>query len=126
MGSIPWFLFMLLHYWCIEMQQISVCWFYILQMSWTCVSVLAIFWWILLGFLHRALCCLWIVKVWLLPCLFGTYFYKFCLYRKLRTAWLLIPFHFWLHLLIFQAKVNMHRLVLNFISVQVSLAILLP
>ena len=44
MGSIPWFLFLLLHYWCIEIQQISVCWFYILQLCWTHVSVLVIFW----------------------------------------------------------------------------------
>ena len=33
MGSIPWFLFLLLHYWYIEIQPISVHWFYILQLA---------------------------------------------------------------------------------------------
>ena len=53
MGQIPWFLYLLLHYWCVEMQQISVYWFRILQLYWICVSVLSFFSWGLLGFLYR-------------------------------------------------------------------------
>ena len=64
MGSIPWFLFLLLHSWCIEMQLISVHWFYILRLCWIHGSVLAVFWWNLLGFPYRVPCHLWRVKVW--------------------------------------------------------------
>ena len=66
MGSIPWFLFLLLHCWYIEMQQISGHWFYILQLCGIHVFVLAIFWWNLAGFLHRVSCHLTTVKAWLL------------------------------------------------------------
>ena len=45
MGSILWFLFLLLHYWCTEMQPISVHWFYIPWLCWIHGSVLAGFWW---------------------------------------------------------------------------------
>ena len=53
MGSIPRFLFLLLHCWCIEMQQTSVHWFYILQLCEIPVSVLAILGGSILSFLHK-------------------------------------------------------------------------
>lgn len=38
-----WGFFLLLHYWCVEMLQISVCWFYTQRLSWIAVPVLVIF-----------------------------------------------------------------------------------
>ena len=43
MGSIPRFLFLSLHCWCIGMQPISMHWFYILQLCWIHESALAVF-----------------------------------------------------------------------------------
>ena len=43
MGSIPWFLFLSLHCWCMGMQLISVHWFYILRFCWIHESFLAVF-----------------------------------------------------------------------------------
>ena len=71
MGLIPWFLFLLLHCWHIGIQLISVRWFYTLQLCWIHESVLAVFWWTLLGFPYRVSCHLQRVKVWLPPCQFG-------------------------------------------------------
>ena len=71
MGSIPWFLFLLLHCWCIGMQLISVCWFYILQLCWIHELIIAVFWWNLLGFPYRVSCHLQRVIVWPPPGQFG-------------------------------------------------------
>ena len=71
MGSIPWFLFLSLHCWCIGMQPISVHWFYILQLCWIHESILAVFWWALLGFPYTVSCHLQRVKVWPPPGRFG-------------------------------------------------------
>ena len=46
-------------------------WFYILPLCWIHGSVLAVFWWSLLGFPYRVTCCLRRLKVWLPPCWFG-------------------------------------------------------
>ena len=53
------------------MQPISAQWFYILWRWWIHVSVLAVFWWTLLGFPCRVSCHLWKVKFWLPLCQFG-------------------------------------------------------
>ena len=82
MGSIPWFLFLLLHCWCIEMQPISVHWFYILPLCWIHGSVVAVFWWNLLGFPYRVSCHLQRVKAWLPPGQFGCFLF-------LCVVWLL-------------------------------------
>ena len=71
MGSIPWFLFLLLHCWCIGRQPISVHWFYILNLCWIHESVLAVLWQNLLGFPCRVSCHLRRVKVWPPPGRFG-------------------------------------------------------
>ena len=84
MGWAPWFLFLLLHYWFIEMRQISVWWFYILRLSWIHVLYLANFWWSLSGFLHRELRRLQIVRVWLL--LYLDAFSLCCLIAVARTS----------------------------------------
>ena len=64
-------------YWCVEMQVISVHWFYILWHCWTHVSVLAVFWGRLSGFPCRVSCHLWKLKVWLLLCQFGCLLFHF-------------------------------------------------
>ena len=51
--------------------------FYILWICWIHGSVLAVFWWSLLGFPHRVSCHLWKVKIWLPPCRFGCLLFLF-------------------------------------------------
>ena len=71
MGSIPWFLFLLLHCLWIGMQPISVHQFCILKLCWIHESILAVFWWNILGFTYRVSCHLWRVQAsWLIWMLF--------------------------------------------------------
>ena len=85
MRSIPWFLFLLLHYWHIEMQSNSVYWFYMLRLSWIPVGVLAVSWWSLVDFPRRVLH-LRGGKVWPLLANLDT-LYSFCfLIAEARTS----------------------------------------
>ena len=85
MRSIPWFLFLLLHYWHIEMQSNSVYWFYMLRLSWIPVGVLAVSWLSLVDFPRRVLC-LRGGKVWPLLANLDT-LYSFCfLIAEARTS----------------------------------------
>ena len=83
MRLIPWFLCLLLHFWCVEILQVSVHWFYILQLSWIHVSIIAIF--LVESFPHTVSCRLQRMKVWLLVNL--DFFFSFCfLGAKARTS----------------------------------------
>ena len=83
-GIDSWFLF---HRWCMEMQPISVGWFYILQLCWIHESVLAVFWWNLLGFPYTVSCHLRRVKVWPPPGRFGCLFISLCcLIAEVKTS----------------------------------------
>ena len=83
MRSISWFLFLLIHYWCIEMQSISVHWFYMLRLCWIHGSVLAVLLVESFGiFPYRVSCHLQRVEFWLPPCQFGWFLF-------LCVVWLL-------------------------------------
>ena len=64
----------------LEMQRISVCWFYILQLYYNHWLVLVIFWWSLEGFLRRGSCHLQTVRVLLLLFQFGFLLFIFLLW----------------------------------------------